>query len=172
MAGLLRNTHRDGEKAVGQYLELLRENGCKVFHDIIGNDFNIDHVIICKNGIFTIETKTYSKPVKGEAKIQYDGENVKINGRDILKDVLTQSKAEAYWLKTHLKEMTGKESKVKPVVVFPGWYIENSAAGYNPDVWVVNPKALGNFLPKSGMVLTDDEINLFSYHLSRYIRST
>jgi len=162
---------RDGEKAVGQYLELLRENGCKIFHDIIGHNFNIDHVIICKSGIFTVETKTYSKPEKGMAKIQYDGEKVTINGHETLKDVITQAKAEAHWLRGQLREMTGKVVPIKPVVVFPGWFIENSAAGYNSEVWVLEPKALSGFLPNSGMNLTKDEIQLFSYHLSRYIRT-
>ncbi len=30
---------RDGEKVVGQYFELLREQGVKVFHDIPGDNF-------------------------------------------------------------------------------------------------------------------------------------
>jgi len=41
---------RDGEKAVGQFLERLRERGYRVFHDLIGNGFNIDHVLI--EGLF------------------------------------------------------------------------------------------------------------------------
>lgn len=63
---------RDGEKAVGQYLSDLREQGCRVYHDVIGQGFNIDHVIICDRGIFTIETKTYSKPASGRSTIQFD----------------------------------------------------------------------------------------------------
>jgi Nuclease-related domain len=37
---------RDGEKAVGQYLELLCEKGAKVFHDCSAGNFNIDHIVI------------------------------------------------------------------------------------------------------------------------------
>lgn len=59
---------REGEKAVVQYLERLRENGCKVFHDVPSKGFNLDHVVISKTGIYVIETKSYSKPDKGEAK--------------------------------------------------------------------------------------------------------
>jgi len=55
---------RDGERAVGQYLEILREQGHRVFHDLLGDCFNIDHVIVSMKGIFLIETKTYSKPLK------------------------------------------------------------------------------------------------------------
>ena len=63
---------RDGERAVGQYLDKLREKGHRIFHDLLGDNFNLDHVIISEKGIFVIETKTYSKPVKGEAKIYFD----------------------------------------------------------------------------------------------------
>ncbi len=35
-----------GERAVGQYLESLRERGYHVFHDLIGAGFNVDHVLI------------------------------------------------------------------------------------------------------------------------------
>ena len=48
---------RDGEIAVAECLDLLREQECRVFHDIIGENFNIDHVIVAPQGIFTIETK-------------------------------------------------------------------------------------------------------------------
>ena len=161
----------DGEKAVGQFLELMRERGYKIFHDIVGEKFNIDHVIICKNGIFTIETKTFSKPINGRAKIEYDGKKITVNGHETFTNILAQAKAEAHWLKNFFKESTGKEIQVKPVVVFPGWWIENSAAGYNPEVWVVNPKALAEFVPKSGMDLQNEEIHMFSNVLSRFIRN-
>lgn len=36
---------RDGELAVGQFLEGLRVSGARVFHNIPGGDFNLDHVV-------------------------------------------------------------------------------------------------------------------------------
>lgn len=162
---------RDGEKAVGQFLDLMRERGFKVYHDIIGGQFNIDHIIICKHGIFTIETKTYSKPFSGKAKIHYDGNSITINGKQSLKDILSQAKAESSWLKDFFKESTGREFQVKPVIVFPGWWIENSSAGYNPDVWVLNPKALAEFIPKSRMDLKTEDVHLLCTTLGRFIRN-
>lgn len=162
---------RDGEKAVGQFLELMREHGYKIFHDVVGAKFNIDHVIICKHGIFVIETKTFSKPLKGKANILYDGKQITVNGQETLSDILTQAKAEAHWLKEFLRESTGRETQVKPVIVFPGWWIESSGAGYNPEVWVLNPKSLAEFIPKSRMNLQDEEIHLFSSVLGRFIRT-
>ena len=47
-----------GEKAVGQDLEHFREQGARVFHDLQGDGFNIDHVVVAQQGIFVVETKT------------------------------------------------------------------------------------------------------------------
>jgi hypothetical protein len=43
---------KDGEKAVGEFLERFREKGYRIFHDIVGGDFNIDHVLIGPSGIY------------------------------------------------------------------------------------------------------------------------
>lgn len=161
---------RDGERAVGQFLELMRERGFKIYHDVVCENFNIDHVIISKYGVFTIETKTYSKPISGKAKIHYDGKAITINGNEPLTDILSQAKAESSWLKSFFKESTGKDFNVKPIVVFPGWWIENSSAGYNPDVWVLNPKALAEFIPKSRINIPDEDVHLLCSTLGRFIR--
>jgi hypothetical protein len=49
---------RDGEKIVAEQLECLRESGAQVFHDVPGDGFNLDHVVISNHGIYAIETKT------------------------------------------------------------------------------------------------------------------
>ena len=71
----LRNLRQgiEGEKAVGQFLERLREQGYHVFHDVLAEGFNVDHVLIGPAGVLTIETKTRSKPVRGDARIAFDG---------------------------------------------------------------------------------------------------
>ena len=71
---------RSGERVVGQYLESLRESGGIVYHDILGDSFNVDHVVISPKGIYVIETKTYSKPARGKATINYDGQRILVNG--------------------------------------------------------------------------------------------
>jgi len=42
----------EGEKAVGQYLERLRENGYHVFHDLIGSGFDLPSVFRLPTGGF------------------------------------------------------------------------------------------------------------------------
>ena len=70
---------RDGERAVGQFLETLTDTECRIFHDVVVDGFNIDHVMVSRRGVFAIETKTYSKPKKGRAVIKYVGDTLIIN---------------------------------------------------------------------------------------------
>lgn len=162
---------RDGEKIVGEYLDGLREDGHRVFHDLQGDNFNLDHVIVSTKGIFVIETKTYSKPAKGIANILYDGEQIYIPGRKATKDPITQVTAASKWLKNIVKESTGKEYLIKPVIVFPGWFVEINKHGGSSDVWVLNPKALQSFINNESDKITREDMMLATFHLSRYIRS-
>ncbi len=160
----------DGERAVGQSLDSLRTCGFRVFHDIVGNGFNLDHVIVSEYGVFSIETKTYSKPKKGECKIIVNGEGISINGRAHEAKILIQAMAQKSWLEKQIVKLTGIECSVRPVVLFLGWYIENATRGNS--VWVLEPKALPAFLNSLPKILSEEQARLISNHISRYIRST
>lgn len=160
----------EGEKVVGQFLERLRERGYHVYHDLIGDDFNIDHVLIGPAGVYTIETKTWSKPSRGESRIKFDGELLTVNGSVPERNPVIQARAQSNWLRNVLLESTGRNFDVFPVVVCPGWYIEH-AAGSLRKMWVLEPKALPKFLENELDRLSSEEVKLASFHLSRFIRS-
>jgi len=162
---------RDGERVVGQFLEGLRENGYRVLHDIVGDNFNIDHLLIGPKGVFTIETKTMSKPARGKTEIDYDGTQILVNGFKPDRDPVVQAKAQAHWIKGLIKELTGKSIKVRPAVVYPGWFINQTQKGSRPDVWVLNPKALATFIENSDGELSEEDVRSFHAHLSRYVRN-
>ena len=160
----------EGEKAVGQFLEHLRSNGYHVFHDVVGEGFNIDHVLVGPAGVFTIETKTWSKPMRGDARISYDGATLTVAGRTPDRDPLMQARSQAGWLKTLLADSTGRQLPVRPVVVFPGWYVE-PGVGSQREVWVLEPKALPAFLSSEEDRIEASDVRLAAYHLGRFIRS-
>jgi Nuclease-related domain len=159
----------DGERAVGQFLESLREKKYKVFHDVVGDSFNIDHVLIGPAGVFTVETKTWSKPVRGDARVKFDGEYITVFNKERDRDPVIQAKAQATWLRALLKESTGREYLVRPVVVFPGWFVESTPVSRR-NVWVLEPKALPAFLDQENALLSEEDIKLASFHLSRFLR--
>lgn len=160
-----------GEKEVGQYLEQLREVGAKIFHDVPGPNFNLDHVIIHSSGIYVIETKTLSKPDRGETKLFYNGQTISKSRKELERDPITQVRAASTWLKGLLKDSTGKSFRTRPVVLFPGWYIETAREAKGGDLWVLNPKALPKFISNEKKQLTPEDVSFISFHLDRYIRS-
>jgi hypothetical protein len=169
LQGLRQAVH--GERAVGQFLERLREQGFHVFHDVVGKGFNVDHVLIGPPGVFTIETKTWSKPTKTRAEVVFDGNKLKIGSLEPERDPIIQAKAQAGWLRSLLAESTGKPFDVRPAIVFPGWFISNTAGSFK-EVWVLEPKALPAFLSNEPVRLSVEDVKLASFHLSRFIRAT
>lgn len=169
----LRNLRQalDGERAVGQFLERLREDGYQVFHDVVSDGFNVDHVLIGPAGVFTVETKTWSKPIKGNAQVIFDGETIRVGGKAPTRDPVVQSRAQASWLKSVLRESSGKSFAVRSVIVFPGWFVNNEKGALR-DMWVLEPKALPTFLQNEIRCLPLEDIKLASFHLSRLIRSS
>lgn len=161
---------RDGEKVVGQFLERLRENGYQVFHDVVGAGFNVDHVLIGPAGAFTIETKTFSKRRSPDAKVIFDGERIVVDGHEPDRDPVVQANAQAGWLRELLAESTGRKFPVRPVILFPGWWVEQSK-GSKRDVWVLEPKALPAFLAHEPETLAVADVQLASVHLAQFIRS-
>ncbi len=161
---------KDGERAVGQLLDTLRADGYQVFHDVLGKDFNLDHVLIGPGGIFTVETKTWSKPAKGSPEVLFDGEAIRVGGLEPDRDPLIQARAQAGWLRSLLSESTGRDFAVLPVVVFPGWFVKTTARPRQP-LWVLEPKALVKYIKNREPELTAEEIAQAGFHLSRFIRA-
>lgn len=158
----------EGEKAVGQFLESLRERGYQVFHDLQGKGFNVDHVIVGPGGVYTIETKTLSKPIGGKAKLQFDGEVVLHYGKPLGRDPVGQAKAQAGWVQKILSDYSGAEFEVWPVVVFPGWFIERQSN--QEKIWVLEPKALAKWLANEPLALSEEQVRLVSNSLARFVR--
>lgn len=161
---------RDGEKAVGQFLDNLRKDGHDVLHDIVGADFNLDHVLIGPKGVFAIDTKTRSKPVRGQPVIHVNDLGVRIGDGKVRDEALVQAAAQRNWLRAQLNDMTGRDYRVRSVLLYPGWYVEPSAHSLTPDLWVLNPKALPTFIGNEPDSLSEADQRLVTYSLSRFVR--
>jgi hypothetical protein len=155
-----------GERAVGEQLGSLFSRGYRVFHDVpaVGSKpFNLDHVTIGKTGVAVIETKTRRKrrPQNGREghKVFYDGKQL-IWPRGENRDALVQVLDASDWLMEWLNQRTGLELSVKPVLVIPGWWVEQKARG---PVSVVDLKHVGEAVVGYGEeVLTPKQIELIA----------
>jgi hypothetical protein len=148
-------------------LEELRAKGCTVFHDIVSDNFNIDHVIVSPQGVFAVETKTY-KIGRGGNHIKFDGQKITIQGSKPDDKPIQQAILNSKRISEILDESSGKLFPVRPIVLFPGWFIENP--DYNERVWVTNPKMLQWEIPKQPVKLTKEDVHLAAFHLSRLIK--
>jgi hypothetical protein len=160
---------RDGERTVAEQLDILKSQGAIVFHDLIGDGFNLDHVVLSSQGVFVVETKTHSKPIKGSPTVTFDGKTLLINGFEPERNPVTQVEGNARWLAQMLRASTGKEFPVRGVVLFPGWFVEFSPKGSS--VWVLNPKALPSFIEHEPNRIIESDLHLAAFHLVRYIRT-
>lgn len=122
----------DAEMAVGQELDQLMRQGAAVFHDLAADGFNLDHVVIARQGVFAVETKGYRKPNRNggaaDATVIYDGELLKFpqwSGAGALR----QTSRQASWLAEWLTGATGQKVAVTPVLALPGWFVERKGRG-------------------------------------------
>jgi hypothetical protein len=161
---------RDGERTVGRLLETLRQDGADVLHDIPADHFNVDHVVVCRRGVFVIETKTPSKPMPG-AKIAYDGEAISIAGRPKDASAIKQAAAEAAWIAELLQKSTGRPFPVRGVVVYPGWWIDQTHKERPRTVWALSHKALPAWIRNEPEQLSQADASMAAFHLSRYVQS-
>nr|WP_319563528.1 nuclease-related domain-containing protein [uncultured Rhodoferax sp.] len=160
---------RDGERVVAQYLEWFRTSNFFVFHDVPSGDSNVDHVLIGPQGVFTIETKTHSKPQRGECKVTVVDGAVYANGNVFDRNPIVQAKAQAGWLHNFLAE-SQFNVRVWPVVVIPGWFVERfdtQATG----AWVLEVKALSKFIQNEPERHSREEVQAMASALRSYIRA-
>ena len=160
---------RDGERAVAEQLDVLKRDGAIVFHDLIGEGFNLDHVVLSSRGVFVIETKTHSKPIKGSPSVTFDGKILLVNGFKPERNPVSQVQANAKWLAQMLRDSTGKEFPIRPVVLFPGWFVEPIPKGSS--VWILNPNALPSFIQHEPIRIKESDLHMAAFHLARYIKA-
>ena len=158
-----------GEQTTGQFLQdELPPLGYRVFHDILGERGNIDHVAIGPGGIFSIETKTVSKPERGNARVVFDGSRLTVNGLVPDRDPIAQTKAGAAQLFRIFFEYAGREAPIRPVVLYPGWFVEQP---FRPEVWVLNEKGFVAFVRNETNKLKPDEVVVLASALERYMHN-
>jgi hypothetical protein len=149
-----------GERAVGEELNQLMTQGCRVFHDYPGQkNGNIDHVVVAPSGVYAIETRTRQKrrAQKGTSEQQLTFDGAKLHfPRFISTSGLKQARRNAASLSRELSDVTGELVQVKAILALPGWHISRTGSG---DVSVLNPKEIRQVVfSKSGPQLSAEQI--------------
>jgi hypothetical protein len=163
----------DAEMAVGQELDQLMREGAAVFHDFPADAFNIDHVVIAREGVFAVETKGYSKPNRGggkaDATVTYDGQSLTLPDSAGRK-AIEQAERQARWLSDWLRSSTGEPVHVTPVLALPGWWVNRTGRGH---VLVFSGKELREhlFKARTATPLTPDQMQRIVHQVEQKCRS-
>ena len=59
---------------------------------------------------------------------------------------------------------------MRGVVVYPRWWVEQVNKDRPREVWVLEPKALPTFIENAPAVISEEDVAMAAYHLSRYVR--
>ncbi|MBI2498595.1 MAG: NERD domain-containing protein [Opitutae bacterium] len=164
-----------GERMTAEELEPLKAQGWQVFHDVPAEsgkqEFNIDHVLIGPGGVFSIETKMRRKgnarPGRKDHEVRYDGKELSWPWAGD-RYGLDQAARNAAWLRDWLSLMTGERIEVRPVLVFPCWYVDPPNAVH--PVSVVHTSYLSGFVNMRKDVLNPKQIDLFVRQLEARCR--
>lgn len=158
-----------GERVVGEELNQLMLDGFRVFHDVPFDGFNIDHVIVGKQGAFAVETKTRRKPRDDDGTkryaVTYDGRTLKWPmGEDQFG--LQQTRDNAQTLAAFLTSATGERVEVAGILVVPGWWVERTGRG---PVNVLNEKEVRHSFSNQRR-LSDEQIQRIVHQLTERCR--
>jgi hypothetical protein len=132
----------EDEVAVARELGKLSSKGYHVYHDVPGEAFKIDHVVVGVSGVMTVDTVSRSQGAfsgrKADAIVTYDGRMLHFPGYS---DhwIVDGAKYQAAWLSQWLSYSLGKDIYARAMVIMPGWFIKRTSAHGIP---VVNPKQL------------------------------
>jgi len=163
-----------GEREVGEILDALRLKGFQVFHNVPASEvqpiFHLDHVIVGATGVFAIQTKsrTRGKPRPGfaEHKIIFDGQKLVYPWGDDFQG-LELARDRAIWLESWLAQILGRQVPVQPILVFPGWWVEEHAIN---TVRVLNPKQIPAVINRNTPMLTEEQVETVTRQLEARCR--
>ena len=148
-------------------LRSCRVDGYKPIHDITGEHFNVDHVLVGPGGVFAIETKFRSG--KGEITFR-NGEGLFVGERAEEKDCLKQARGNAAAISQIIKDTCGKREWVTPLVVFVGeWRVKDDWR--DTDLRVFTPDRLRRYMRNQQPRFKLSEIELIASHLERSART-
>lgn len=166
-----------GERLVAEYLEPLKAQGWRIFHDVPGvadgHPFNIDHVAVGPTGVFVVETKTRRK---GGARPGFDDHKVYFDGRSLIwpwgedNFGLDQAERNATWLAAVLQDETGERVVVSPFLTLPGWWVDTKPSQESRLCRVTNPKLLPGLLSGGAAILAAPRRDAISARLEARCR--
>lgn len=161
----------EGAVSVGQELNQLMLEGYHVYHDFPAEKFNIDHIVVGRTGIFTVETNARPKFTansrRDDATVEYNGKILMFpNGDDL--EIIDQAERQSSWLSQWISSAIGDQIAARAIVALPGWLVKRTSAD---GISVVNPNQFSSlFKHITPRTLTDEMIAQIVHQLEQKYR--
>ena len=170
----------EGERLVGEVINKLSNDKTYVFHDIPGDRFNVDHIIVSTRGIFVIETKHFDRSKCHE--FSFDGNMIyrlmKDRARYLCPKLLPQMDGEARFIQNEIENRTEMKIPVIKVAVLIGCFIHTPAENgsdqnmkkYFSKYWIVNEKLLSSMFLEEKEIYDDSIVKLIASHIKELVK--
>lgn len=170
----------EGERLVGEVINKLSNENTFVFHDIPGDRFNVDHIIVSTRGVFVIETKHFDRSKCHE--FTFDGNMVYRQMKDGTKylcpKLLPQMDGEARFIQNEIEIRTEMKIPVIKVAVLIGCFIHTPAENetkqnmkkYFSKYWIVNEKLLSSMILEENEIYDDSVVKLIASHIKELVK--
>jgi hypothetical protein len=135
----LRLVH-ESRMATRRVLDPLLKESHGVFHDVVGDQFSIDHLVIGPKGVFAIQT--HAEPVTS-SKQGLNGRIVNYNGRELFfpkgsdHGIVDRARLNAEKLSQWITGLTEERIAVRAIVSLPGWTVRRTSS---EGISIINPK--------------------------------
>lgn len=126
--------------ATRRVLDPLLKEKYRVFHDVVSDQFSIDHLVVGPKGVFAIQT--HAKPVSAKRR-SLDDRIVSYNGRELFFPkgsdhlIVENARLDAEKLAQWISGYTEEPVAVRAIISLPGWTVRRTSSEGIP---IINPK--------------------------------
>ncbi len=159
---------KKGEAKISNVIkDYCEQTGSTTYKNVSVGKQDIDYVIASQSGVTLVNVCDWRTPSNNEALIDYDNEQILLNGYRPDANPIDPLKEVKQWLENKLYANLSKPIEVSCLVVFPDWFVRSPSE--DVVVRVVNPREVGNILKQPSIGLTDNDKCLLNYHLAKLI---
>jgi hypothetical protein len=141
----------------------------KVFGDLWGTGVEVDLVLVCKAGIFTMCIELLPEPPEDQAVAVFDGNFLHVDGTAPIREPVTRARDVARGLGQLLRERMASWRRVTPLLFVPGWEVR-LPNGLDAEMIVVGAAQLPQLLQGLFAHLDDEDVAQVCYAMEGIAR--
>lgn len=154
-----------GESLVAEALSSFPDNWY-IFNDMIVGRSQIDHIVVCPKGVYTIETKNYQGTIYGNAEKQEWSQVINFH-KTLFYNPVKQGRGHSVALNKYLEKCGLNQIWVNTIVVFTEPSVELKV--FSPKVPVIHLSKLNEFLNNQRQVMNPEVIAEISKFIHKLI---